>query len=298
MRVDQIPTGSITLLHDQPFDLDLTLGCGQVFRWARKDGWWAGVVGDRLIRVRQEGRRIFFEGAGKNFIRDYFQLDLDLEAITSSFDRDDVIHRAIEGCRGLRIVRQPAWECTISFICATCSSIPMIKRRIEMICQKMGERLSGPASDYYRFPSPEDLAVTDPAILKECRAGYRGEYIRQAAARISTDGGWEERIHSLSYPEAREELMTLPGVGKKAADCILLFAFGRYEAFPVDVWIQRIMQANYPEAMEGRGDPCSRIGRFARHYFGPYAGYAQEYLYASRFTFLSPSRRDKRAGPL
>lgn len=296
MRVDHIPSGSIILGPDQPFDLDLTLGCGQVFRWAKKEGWWEGVVGEHLIRVRQEERKVYFEGVGEDFIRHYFQLDLDLEAVTSSFDRDVLIHRAIEGCRGLRILRQPAWECTISFICATYSSIPMITRRIGLICQGMGRKLTGPHGDYYMFPSPEELAASGPSVLKECRAGYRSRYIREAAAAIAGDRGWEERIRSLAYPDAREALMELPGVGGKAADCILLFAFGRYEAFPVDVWIQRIMKAAYPEAMEGRGDPCGRIGRFARSYFGRYAGYAQEYLYASRFMFLPPSQRDIHAG--
>ncbi len=285
---------------DGPFDLDLTLGCGQVFRWEQRDGYWEGVVGDRAIRVRQKESELLFEGADEEFIRHYFQLDLDLDRITSGFDRDEKIHAAIERCRGLRLVCQPAWECTASYLCATYSSIPLIRRRIRMLSCALGREISSPFGTFYSFPAPAELSSSDPLTLKECRTGYRAGYLRATAEIWGNDGRMEERISGLPTREARKVLMELPGVGRKAADCILLFAFQRFESFPVDVWIGRIMRRHYPEALGEKGekgDAYERIAGFAREYFGPHAGYAQEYLYASRATCLPPSPRDMPPAP-
>lgn len=275
--------GTLTLRPGQPFNLDHTLSCGQVFRWEQHNGWWYGVVGDRVLKVRQEGDTLTHFGAGRKFIRDYFQLDADLPMILTSIDRDPVMHTAIEAYRGLRIVRQPAWECTLSFLCATFSNIPIIRKRIELLSRQFGDEVWSEGERYYTFPSPEQLRQSCCDTLKGCKLGYRAAYFHETACRLATEPGWEETIASLSYEGARQYLRALKGIGPKAADCILLFAFQRYEAFPVDVWIRRIVERHYPQyARYHKGDVNERIRRFGMDYFGSYAGYAQEYLFCAR----------------
>jgi N-glycosylase/DNA lyase len=243
-------------------------------------------VEDRVIRIRQDGNILRYKGARRSLIRHYFSLDTDLPSITSSFDRDPVIHEAVRRCTGLRLVRQPPWECLISYICATNSNIPMIKKRIGNIAQRFGIPVESGGRTYYTFPEPATLAGSCRSVLSECRMGYRGPYVHDTACTIADPVGWSERIASLPYEAARKELMQVRGVGPKAADCILLFAFQKYEAFPVDVWIRRIMRESYLPSLRKETSLTTReydaIRIFARDHFGPYCGYAQEYLYAAR----------------
>jgi N-glycosylase/DNA lyase len=277
----------ITLSPDQPFSLDLTLGCGQVFRWDREpDGTWMGVVGDHVIRIRQDGRKLVYEGAPKQFIRDYFCLDMDLGPILASIDRDPFIHAAIENARGLRLIRQPAWECLVSYTIATNSNIPTIRRRIGEVARRFGREKVVEGRTFYLFPDPSSIACEGQDALSCCKLGYREPYVFRTACAIPDREAWKEAMRELPYEEARRELMLLPGIGPKAADCILLFAFQQYEAFPVDVWIRRIMQQQY---LTGPGTEKAlthkeydTIRHFARTHFGEYCGYAQECIFAGR----------------
>ena len=277
----------ISLSADQPFSLDETLACGQVFRWERtNDGWWYGVVGDKVIKIRQDGSKLVFEGVKTAFIRHYFSLDLDLKQLTDSIDRDPFIHAAICRCSGLRLVRQPPWECLISYICSTNSNIPTIRRRIAAIAEQLGKAIEFEGKTYYTFPNPASLSCRGLDGLTVCRLGYRQPYVYRTSCSISSEKKWERTMFSLPYEDARKELMQLHGVGPKAADCILLFAFQKYEAFPVDVWIRRIMQQNYLPTLDLEAGLTNRdydtIRRFGRKHFGKFCGYAQEYLFAAR----------------
>jgi N-glycosylase/DNA lyase len=277
----------IALSAHQPFSLDQTLGCGQVFRWDRaEDGWWYGVVKNRAIKIRQNGSTIVFEGANTAFIRDYFSLDLNLEKVIKSIDCDPFIHAAISNCSGLRLVRQPPWECLISYICSTNSNIPTIRRRIASIAEQFGKAIEFEGKTYYTFPDPSSISCEGNEGLAICRLGYRQPYIFGTSCSVTDEKQWEQMIRRLQYEDARKELMKLHGVGPKAADCILLFAFQKYEAFPVDVWIRRIIQQNYLTNLDLEAGLTNRdyntIRLFAREHFGEYCGYAQEYLYAAR----------------
>jgi N-glycosylase/DNA lyase len=280
MPVISIPRG-------QPFSLDQTLGCGQVFRWDRAtDGTWTGVVGNSVIRIHQDGRKLTFDGASAKFIREYFSLDMDLGPVLASIDCDAFIHAAIGSCRGLRLIRQPKWECLVSYICSTNSNIPAIRKRIAHIAEQFGEVIETDKGTYYSFPDPCAISTNGNNALDVCKLGYRSPYVFKTACRIADRETWEATVSSMQYDEAHRELMQCAGVGPKAADCILLFAFQKYEAFPVDVWIRRIMQQEYlPEL--STGSPLTereykRIRCFAREHFGEYCGYAQEYLYGAR----------------
>lgn len=260
-----------------PFDLDRTLACGQVFLWEKRGDWWCGILDQKPVRIRQDGDLLHFSGAPEEEIISYFDLELDLEEILAGFPDDPILLQAIDSAYGLRIIRQPAWECTASYIVATFANIPGIQTRLKLLCEKFGERIEdGRAA----FPSPEKLAASPLCDIRSCRVGYRDKYLCGTATMVSADPKWVERISTLPYREARKELLGFPGVGKKVADCILLFAFHRFEAVPVDVWIDRIMRTHYLE--EDKRYSYDRIADAARRIFGPNAGYAQEYLFAAR----------------
>jgi N-glycosylase/DNA lyase len=280
MPVLSIPRG-------QPFSLDQTLGCGQVFRWDRAaDGTWTGVVGNSVIRIRQDNRTLTFDGASETFVREYFSLDVDLGLVLASIDRDPCIHTAIRSCTGLRLIRQPKWECLVSYICATNSNIPAIRKRIAHLAEQFGDAIETDEGIWYSFPDSYALSCKGSTALDGCKLGYRSPYVFKTACRIEDPESWETEVSSMPYEEARHELMKCAGIGPKASDCVLLFAFQKYEAFPVDVWIRRIMQQRYlPELSTGSpltGREYDAIRRFAREHFGEYCGYAQEYLYGAR----------------
>jgi N-glycosylase/DNA lyase len=278
--------GTIRLRDDQPLDLGLTLSCGQAFRWAEREGWWEGVVEGRPWRLRQDGDRVICDGPTGQAVRHYLALDEDLPAILASFDRDPVIHRSIGACRGLRILRQDPWEILVSFICATNTNIPRIRKMIATLAGCFGRELPGPKAPLFAFPEPGELAGPSCEHLDACRLGYRDRYIADTAARVEADPGILGRIGDLPYPRARAALLAFPGVGPKAADCILLFGFHRLEAFPVDVWIRKLMYRYYLRPVLGSRVPSEkedrRIRESGREYFGEYAGYAQEYLFCAR----------------
>jgi N-glycosylase/DNA lyase len=278
---------ALTLRPDQPFDLDATLACGQVFRWDHTaDGWWYGIVDDNVLKIRQERDRLTYTGVPATFIRHYFSLDTSLGDVMASIDTDPFIHSCIRKNRGLRLVRQPPWECTVSYICSTNSNIPTIRRRIASIAERCGSAVDFEGKRYHAFPGPQAISSVGHDGLTVCRLGYRQPYVHGTSGHVTDEKAWERRIRKLPYEEARRELMKLHGVGPKAADCILLFAFQKYEAFPVDVWIRRIMQEHYLPDISPDGPLTNReydtIRRFAREHFGEYCGWAQEYLYAGR----------------
>ncbi len=274
-----------------PFDLDFTLCCGQVFRWRKIDGWWYSVVGGQAFKIRQCGAELEFEGVNEAFVRDYFGLNDDLTEISRCINKDPYIATALHRFEGLRIVRQNPWECLIGFICATYKNIAAIELMLAKMSQKFGERVVFDGIDFYRFPSVDRLAVASENGLRECGLGYRAKYVQATAQRIHQDNINLEVFKQIPYSEAKKRLFEFHGVGLKVADCVLLFSLGKLEAFPVDVWVKRILLNHYAHELPqelvkklSSHDSLSnsgyeRLNAFGRSYFGAYAGYAQEYLY-------------------
>jgi N-glycosylase/DNA lyase len=206
----------ITLSGDQHFSLDQTLGCGQVFRWDHTDdGWWYGVVGKKVIRIRQSGTLLRFEGAPESFITNYFSLDIDLLPVLSSIDQDPFIHSAISRCKGLRLIRQPKWECLVSYIISTNSNIPMIRRRIATIAQQFGKEITFEDKTYYTFPDPLTISCSGEQVLTDCKLGYRTPYVLDTACEITDAKRWEDTITALPFEEGRLELMKLKVKNKR-----------------------------------------------------------------------------------
>ncbi|HWQ48060.1 MAG TPA: DNA-3-methyladenine glycosylase [Methanosarcina sp.] len=260
------------------FDLNYTLDCGQVFRWERDGDWWTGVVGDQVVRLSQDhGQLIVDSKLPPEFLTRYFRLDDNLPSIYESINRDLLIDRAIRKYRGLRLIRQDPWECLISYMLATASSIPTIQKRIFLLSQFFGQELE---PGYFSFPDPETLANAAPVVLDKCKLGFRTQNIKAAAEDVASGGLDLDVLFRLEYRYARERLMRLRGIGEKVADCVLLFAFEKMEAFPVDTHIRQIIQHYHID--DSYFETCTNMscmGDWGREYFGHYCGYAQEYLY-------------------
>jgi N-glycosylase/DNA lyase len=260
-------------------NLEHTLECGQAFRWEERDGFYYGVIGERLLRVKYDGRRLICESdhpLNKKETSEYFGLNEDLPCILREIDVDRHIHRAILKFRGLRILNQGHWECMASFILSSYNNIPRIKKMISKLSEKFGKRLILGQLERYSFPTAEKIAKAKIGDLRKLGLGFRAEYLKAAAYRIATGRLDLNGLEDLNYEETKKRLISLKGVGEKVADCVLLFSFKKYEAFPVDVWIKRGIEDLY-----FKGSPVSskKIAEFARGHFGRYAGYAQEYLY-------------------
>ena len=263
-----------------PFNLDLSVSCGQSFRWRKINGFWYAPVGEAVWKVKQDGDVLFYDGTTEADLIRYFGLNVPLDDILKDIDRDDLIHSAVSSCRGLRLHRQPTFECLISYICATCANIPGIQMRIENLAKTYGRPLEADGMTFYTFPNPADLACEAPENIRLCKVGYRDKYICGAAAYAAENPNWDERIFAMSYAEAKRELTSLSGVGPKVADCVLLFAFEKYEAVPIDVWMERIFRTRY--LCSEKKLSYEKAAGYAREHFGKYAGYAQEYLFAER----------------
>jgi N-glycosylase/DNA lyase len=274
-----------------PFDLDVTLCCGQVFRWDKKGNWWYGIVSDRVFKIRQTNMELEFTNADAKFIEHYFGLDDDLREIREGIGKDEHIMKALQEFWGLRIIRQDPWECLISYICATYKSIAAIKQMLLRLSKKFGERTTLDGLDFYTFPTPEKLANATESGLKACGLGYRTRYVLETSKKICECKFDLEGLRQMPYQQARKELCGLSGVGLKVADCILLFSLEKLEAFPVDVWVKRALLKHYAEHFPNAfvkktssqeslsNSEYEKLNMFGRNYFGEYAGYAQEYLY-------------------
>jgi N-glycosylase/DNA lyase len=276
---------------DVSFDLDFSLCCGQVFRWKKIGDWWYGIVGQNVFKIRQFGSELEFEGVSDAFVNHYFGLNDDLEQISRCVARDNYIKKALHRFEGLRIVRQEPWECLISFICATYKSIAAIELMLRKLSVKFGEKRIFGGLDFYTFPTAEKLTFQSEKDLQECGLGYRAKYVQGTAKKICEEKFDLETLKSLPYLEARKALIEFPGVGLKVADCVMLFSLEKLEAFPVDVWVKRVILNHYedqlPEPLIKKlsshdsltNGEYEKIRAFAQNYFGKYAGYAQEYLY-------------------
>jgi N-glycosylase/DNA lyase len=274
-----------------PFNLDVTLCCGQTFRWNKQDEWWYGVVGDRAFKIRQAEGELEFENTDAGFVKYYFGLYDDLTVILPRISRDDHIKETVRMFRGLRILRQDPWECLISYICATYKNIAAIKQMLSKLSYLFGDKVRFDNCEFYTFPTPQKLATASKTEMLKCGLGYRADYVHETARTVRENKVNIEQLQKRSYEEARAELMKFRGVGLKAADCILLFSLGKLEAFPIDVWIKRAIVRHYTDHFSTEfitkikqeytltGSQYKTLNQFGRSYFGESAGYAQEYLY-------------------
>ena len=264
------------------YNLATTLTCGQAFRWQQQDRWWTGVIGTRWVRLRSESGSITAETAEPvadwDWLTHYLQLHVDLGEVLRAFPNEEPMRAAVTACRGLRLLRQDPWECLASFILSSTKQIVQIRQIITLLCERYGEPLAvvPGGTRASAFPAPARLARATEAELRACKMGFRAPYLRTTAGLIAGGQCDLERLRDLPVEVARAELIKLPGVGRKIADCVLLFAYGSQSAFPVDVWVMKALRQLY---FPRRRVSLQRLHHFAATHFGPSAGYAQQYLF-------------------
>ena len=267
---------------EQPFDLASTLESGQAFRWRREGQWYRGVIFDNLVLLRRHLLGVEFrchpesEETLAPRLRDYLRLDDELAAIYDAINRDPVMADVLERYRGMRLLRQEPWECLVAFICSANSNIPRISATMENMAQRLGGRLTYRGRDFFTFPTPEVLVAVGEAGLRALGLGFRAKYVAQAAAMVASGELALEPLRSVPYQQAKVALLNVPGVGDKVADCVLLFSLDKLEAFPIDRWVRRALEDAY---FGGKTLSYQDICVWAMEYYGPYAGYAQQYLF-------------------
>jgi N-glycosylase/DNA lyase len=270
------------------FDLEKTLDSGQVFHWERTGDGFVGTIEDLAFYLEQDNRILKVRCGGTpqparqrralpRVVARYFALDHPLAEICDSFPKDPVMNAACEFCRGLRIIRQPKWECLATFICSSMKQVAHIRQISLALRKRFGEQRTIGDQIVYTFPSARRLALASGKELLECKLGYRAKNLRRTARLVGSGqadlGAWS----ALSDSELRKQLCALPGVGPKIANCVMLFAYERLRAFPIDVWIERVLRQHY--FLRRRKMTTQRLRQFSETYFGEHGGYAQQYLF-------------------
>lgn len=252
-------------------DLGITLDNGQVFHWKQDEtGVWHGLIDTEGCKIYQDTAGIHTD-ADPVLVSNYLALDDPLKKIEMSFPKGDYCRAALAACRGMRIIRQPFWECLASFICSSMKQVAHIRQIITELRTRYGQPVKGSA--VYAFPSAEVLAGVSERELRDCRLGYRAKSLRGTALCVAGGMLPMEELETMPTDEVRALLTKLPGVGPKIANCVLLFSLHRLDAVPVDVWIHRIL-----EGLAGHKLSQRQAGEAAKN-LGPYAGYVQQYLF-------------------
>ena len=279
-----------------------TLDGGQAFRWNRQaDGTWLGIWGNCAARLRLNGDGLLEWSAPAETAERvaaalpyYLALDVDYTAFLDALPwrSDPPLAASLDAWRGLRLLRQPFAETLLCFLCSATKQIVQIKQMAELLAARFGQQLVervdlnalGLARRdgdmpvlFHRLPTWPELAAASETDLRACALGFRARFISQTAQFLAAHPGWLDETERLTYAAAKERLCTLPGVGEKIADCVLLFGAGRHEAFPVDVWIVKAMARRY--GLDGWTP--AQVAHFGRVHFGPGAGLAQQYLFAA-----------------
>ena len=259
------------------FDLARTLDSGQVFHWERVGDGFAGTIGSNGVYAEQRRNRLFFTGATGEVIGNYFALDHPLGEIRRSFPNDPAMAAARDFCDGLRIIRQPHWECLATFITSSMKQVAHIRQISRALRERYGERRRLLDLEVRTFPPANRIAKLTEPDLRACALGYRAKNLLATARLISSGKVDLEQWKELPDDSLRASLCELPGVGAKVANCVMLFAYERLRAFPIDVWIERVLRQKYFPGK--RKVTTAQLRAFCETYFGEHGGYAQQYLF-------------------
>lgn len=264
------------------FDPKHIFECGQCFRWkAEDDGSYTGVAKGRVINVSREGNTVYLKNTNledfNKIWKSYFDLETDYAKIKNELkSMDEYLEKATEFGWGIRILRQDPWEMLISFIISSNNRIPMIQKAISNLSREYGTYIGKfNGVEYYDFPTPEQLSKASIADIRACSTGFRDKYIKATTERVISEKEDVYNYEKLGTEDCRKKLMEFNGVGPKVCDCIALFGMQKYDTFPVDVWVKRVMQEFYVE------DDMSlpKIRKYAIDKFEDLSGFAQQYLF-------------------
>jgi N-glycosylase/DNA lyase len=291
------------------FDLEKTLNCGQVFHWQKIGNAFWGTISELPLGLEQLGATLKVRAAPaeldclkqsssgrrrsvgsaesvesvetrpgvKVLVAHYFALDHPLPKICAAFPRDPAMTAARDFCRGLRIIRQPRWECLATFITSSMKQVAHIRQISLTLRKRYGESKQILGHEVFTFPSAERIAALKEPELRACALGYRAKNLLATARLVASGEADLEAWSTLADDTLRERLCALPGVGAKVANCVMLFAYERLRAFPIDVWIERVLRHQY--FPRRRKVTAQQLRTFCDHYFGEHGGYAQQYLF-------------------
>jgi N-glycosylase/DNA lyase len=259
------------------FNLEKTLYSGQVFHWTPYGRGFVGAISENLVYLEQAGTSIRVPAEHAKLAAHYLALDHPLPAILQTFPDDPAIRVALEFGQGLRIIRQPPWECLATFLTSALKQVQQIQAISLAIRKRFGQRLRCGEFEAFSYPRPQELAEIPLEKLLECKLGFRARNLLASAKMVAAGEVDLEALRRRSTEEVRGMLCKLPGVGEKIANCVLLFAYERLDAVPIDVWIGRVLNEVY---FAGRPKvPLRELKSFSANYFGRFAGYAQQYLF-------------------
>lgn len=279
----------IILKNIDSFNPEHIFECGQCFRWdVNSDGSYTGIVRKSVLNVKRIGTDIIITGISNEnlsiLVTDYFDLGRDYSKIKSKLEKvDSNVKISIKYGEGIRILNQDLWETIISFIISANNNIPRIKGIIKRICEKYGEKIIWNGKEYYSFPTEAELSKASVQDLRNLGLGFRDIRVFETTKIIASNEFCLEELQKKSTEEVREILLTLPGVGPKVADCVLLFSnLKRLEVFPIDVWVRRVMNDLYIKMEDEAKVDKKQVLNLAKEKYGDLAGIAQQYLFYNR----------------
>ena len=274
------------LKKQESFELKHIFECGQCFRWnLEQDGSYTGVIRSAVINVRKDGEKVIFkgmcEGNLKQIINDYFDLGNNYDQKKKKLAQiDHFMKTSIQFGHGIRILHQDLWECIISFIISANNNIPRIKKIIEKVAKEYGDKIEFEGKEFYAFPTPEQLSQASIQDLRNLGLGFRDKRVFHTTRMILENEIDLEKMKNLDDSNLiREELLKLDGVGPKVADCIMLFALKRFDVFPMDVWVRRVMNELYIHQEKEEKVNKKMVTKLAEEKFLGMAGIAQQYLF-------------------
>ena len=274
------------LKNQESFCLKHIFDCGQCFRWNEEDDKsYTGVIKEGVINVKKQDENIIFNGMLSSDIKEivfnYFDLNRNYEEIKNKLSKiDENVNLSIKYGEGIRILNQDLWETIISFIISANNNIPRIKGIIERLSEKYGKEVIWNEKKYYLFPRPEELKNVTVQDFRDLGTGFRDIRLFETTNKILTKEVDLQSLYNLDTKDARDELLTLSGVGPKVADCILLFSdLKRFDVFPIDVWVRRVMNELYIKNPDETKVNKKEIAKIAKEKFGDLEGLAQQYLF-------------------
>jgi len=263
-----------------PIDIDNSINSGQVFLWEKDGTDWYGINGQDVLKINKNG----VIKSIRNLKTDFFRKNDNIEEIIKSISKDKTVKKAVKEYEGLRLFRQDPFQCLISFIISSNSNIQKIKSSLEKITKKFGKKVKIQNKEFFLFPEPEKMAKATIDEIKSCGVGYRAPFIKEAAKMVILKKIDFEYLKKCDYHEAKKNICLVPGIGNKVADCIMLFSLNKLESFPLDTWMIKILEKYYSKEFKIETKTITQKQYELLHekivnYFGPYCGYAQQYLF-------------------
>jgi len=261
-------------------NVENSINSGQVFLWKKNGDYWDGVNGQDVLRVNNSGVIKSYQ----NLKIDFFRKNDSLDDIIKSISKDKTVRNAVKKYLGLRILKQDPFQCLISFIISSNSNIQKIKTSLENISKKFGTKIEFENQEFFLFPKPRKLGKASINEIRSCGVGYRAKFIKDAANMIFSKEIDFESLKKSKYFETKKSICSIPGVGNKVADCVMLFSLNKLEAFPLDRWMIRILEKYYLNEFHLETKTITEKQYDILHekivnHFGPYAGYAQQFLF-------------------